>query len=114
MKEKGHRAGSAPVAGRCELCGRRVRELTRHHLIPLTRHAGRRNKRDFDRREVKSRIALFCRPCHSNVHHCLDNKDLERHYNTIERLRAHPCIRRFTDWIKKRPDGTPIGFGRRR
>lgn len=98
--------------GRCELCERHVRELTRHHLIPRTRHSNRRNKRDFDREDVKHRLARLCRPCHSNVHATLDNKQLERDYNTIEALARHPQIARFTDWIRKRPDGTRVEFRR--
>lgn len=98
--------------GTCELCERRVRELTRHHLIPRTRHSNRRNKRDFDRADVKHRLALLCRPCHSNVHATLDNKSLERDYNTIEALAAHPDVARFTDWIRARPDGTRVEFRR--
>ena len=52
------------AAGRCGLCGREPERLTRHHLIPRTRHANRRNKRDFDRDEVQARVAWLCRPCH--------------------------------------------------
>src|ERR1051326_1168751 len=53
----------------CQLCGRRVSMLTRHHLIPRTRHANKRNKREFERKEVKRRIAWLCRACHD--HHAL-------------------------------------------
>ncbi len=112
--ERHARPATAPGETACELCGREVARLTRHHLIPRTRHSNRRNKRDFDRAEVHDRIALLCRPCHSNVHRCLSNRDLEREYNTVERLAGHPCIRRFTDWIKDRPDGTSVSFARRR
>lgn len=94
--------------GACELCGRNVRVLTRHHLIPQTRHKNRRNKRDFDRAEVKQRIALLCRPCHAHVHAQLDNKRLEREFNTVDALAAHPEIARFVAWIRQRPDGTRV------
>ena len=96
--------------GLCELCERRVRELTRHHLIPQTRHKNRRNKRDFDRNDVRQRIALLCRPCHSHVHATLGNKRLEREFNTVEALAAHPEISRFVRWVARRPDGTRVGF----
>ncbi len=43
--------------GVCELCGRAECVLTKHHLIPQARHANKRNKRDFDRVEVKQRVA---------------------------------------------------------
>jgi 5-methylcytosine-specific restriction endonuclease McrA len=94
--------------GTCALCRRTVRTLTRHHLIPQTRHKNRRNKRDFDRQEVKQRIALLCRPCHAHVHATLDNKQLERDFNTTDALAAHPEIARFVRWIAGRPDGTRV------
>ncbi|MEN1727742.1 MAG: hypothetical protein AAGJ52_04810 [Pseudomonadota bacterium] len=98
--------------GECELCSRQVRELTRHHLIPQTRHKNRRNKRDFDRVEVKHRIALLCRPCHAHLHATIPNKTLEREFNTVEALITHPEIKRFVDWIAQKPDGTRVGFRR--
>lgn len=94
------------------MCRRQVGTLTRHHLIPQTRHKNRRNKRDFDRSEVKQRIALLCKPCHKHVHATLDNKQLEREFNTVEALAAHPEIARFVDWIAGRPDGTRVVFCR--
>jgi len=98
--------------GVCELCQRQVRNLTRHHLIPQTRHNNRRNKREFDRSDVKLRIARLCRPCHAHVHATINNKRLEREFNTVEALAAHPEIARFVAWIGRRPDGTRVGFRR--
>jgi hypothetical protein len=99
----------------CELCGRPVQDLTRHHLIPRSRHKNKRNKRVFDRHEVHNRIALLCRPCHRNIHATISIKELEREYNTLEALAAHPDIQRFTNWVKDKPHGTyPQGAGRRR
>jgi hypothetical protein len=92
--------------GICELCKREVASLTRHHLIPQTRHSNKRNKKEFTRIEVKERIAWLCRPCHKNVHTVLDNKELERSYNTVEALAAHPDIAKFTEWVRKRPADT--------
>jgi len=100
--------GDLAPAGSCELCRRGVSVLTKHHLIPRTRHRNRRNKREFDRREVRERIALLCRPCHKQVHALLDEKVLEREFNTVEALAAHPGVARFVAWIEKRPDGTPV------
>jgi hypothetical protein len=92
----------------CELCGRFVHELTRHHLIPRSRHKKKRAKKKFDRQEMEERVALLCRPCHRNVHTAIDNKELEQEYNTIEALAAHPDIRKFTRWIGNKPQGTVI------
>lgn len=89
--------------------------LTRHHLIPRTRHANRRNKRDFARDDVRSRIAWLCRPCHNHIHAVLSEKDMERHYNTVEALRDHPEIARFATWLATKPAGfKPRGTPRRR
>jgi hypothetical protein len=89
----------------CELCGRAARELTRHHLIPRTRHKNKRNKKMFDRQEIHRTVDL-CRPCHRHIHATLDNKTLEREYNTVEALLSHPDIGRFVAWIRDKPHGT--------
>ena len=92
----------------CELCGRTVNEVTKHHLIPRTRHANKKNKREFGRTEVRTRLALLCRPCHKQVHAVLTEKQLERNYNTLETLKAHEEIAKFIDWIKDKPAGTQV------
>lgn len=99
-------------AGTCELCGRFVRELTRHHLIPRSRHSKKQARKRFDRGEMESRIALLCRPCHRNLHTALDNKELEQEYNTVEALSAHPGVQRFTRWISNKPHGAIVLEGR--
>lgn len=91
------------MTGRCAICGREE-TLTRHHLIPRTRHHNKRNKREFDRAEVKEVVGL-CRPCHSQVHQLLTEKQLEREFNTVARLRAHPALAQFAEWIRARPRG---------
>jgi len=97
----------------CELCGRAVARLTRHHLIPRTRHSNRRNKRDFGRHEVHERVAWLCRPCHDHVHNVFSEKELERHFNTVSRLREHAEIARFVEWIAAKPAGFRPRRGKR-
>lgn len=92
-----------PPEKKCELCGRAVPQLTRHHLIPRTRHKNKRNQRDFTRTEVKTRIALICRACHNQIHALFTEKTLERQFNTLESLTQHPEIARFIQWIKTKP-----------
>lgn len=93
------------MSGICELCRRQVGHLTKHHLIPKARHANKRNKRDFDRHDVKHRLAWFCRPCHSHIHALFTEKTLERNFNTLDLLTAHPEVAKFAAWIRERPDG---------
>jgi 5-methylcytosine-specific restriction endonuclease McrA len=96
--------------GCCELCLRQVAELTFHHLIPRSRHGNKRNRQEFSREEVKERLAKLCRPCHANVHDQIDNKELERSFNTLQLLAYHPAVERFSQWIGKRPDGISLPF----
>lgn len=91
----------------CELCGRRVRGITRHHLVPRSRarkDKKRKRKNRRDRRELERTVDL-CGPCHRNVHVSLSNGDLERGYDSVEALREHPGVRRFTAWIRTKPHG---------
>jgi 5-methylcytosine-specific restriction endonuclease McrA len=99
------RSFGANNGGQCELCSRLVHQLTRHHLIPKSRHKNKRNRKVFDRQEVHNRIALLCPPCHKNIHVSIEAKGLEREYNTLEALASHPSIERFTRWIEDKPHG---------
>ena len=87
----------------CAICGR-DEVLTRHHLIPRTRHPNKRNKREFPRCLVKATVGI-CRPCHSQIHAVLTEKELEREWNTVERLRSHPEVAKFAAWIATKPAG---------
>lgn len=61
----------------CPLCERKLvagSSINRHHLVPRSR----------DGREA---VALH-RICHATIHAALSEKELERQYNTIDRLRA--------------------------
>ncbi len=90
--------------GVCELCRRDECLLTKHHLIPQARHANKRNKREFDRKEVKQRVAWICRPCHNHIHDLFTEKTLEREYNTLESLLKHPEVAKFVTWIASKPN----------
>lgn len=87
----------------CQLCGRRVEHLTRHHLIPRMRHRAKRTRRSFARADLNHRIAWLCRPCHSHVHTVLSEKELASSFNTLVALAKHPDIKRFCDWLAVRP-----------
>jgi hypothetical protein len=94
--------------GECELCGRHVGQdrLTRHHLLPRS-HARRMRRRRRGRRELRrrdpSRTVALCSPCHRKVHAALSNGDLGRGYDSLEALREHPDVRRFTEWVRGKP-----------
>jgi hypothetical protein len=79
--------------------------LTRHHLIPRTRHTNKRNKKLFARDEVKTRLAMLCRACHSMCHSVLTEKEMEARFHTVAALASHPEIARFVDWVRHKPPG---------
>jgi hypothetical protein len=79
--------------------------LTRHHLIPRTRHHNRKTRKRFDSEERTGRILMVCRPCHNQIHAILSEKELADHYNSREALIGHPQIQRFARWISAKPAG---------
>lgn len=89
----------------CQLCGRGLVLLTRHHLIPRARHRKKRNRRLFDREEVRTRILWICRPCHDHIHQILSEKEMEARYHSREALLDHPAVDRFVTWISHKPAG---------
>ena len=91
------------MEGKCAICGREE-TLTRHHLIPRTRHHNKRNKREFERAIVRQVVGI-CRPCHSQIHALLSEKELEREFNTVAKLKAHPGVAKFAEWIGTKPRG---------
>jgi hypothetical protein len=56
-------------------------------------------------RALVREVVGVCRPCHSQIHQVLSEKQLEREFNTISKLRAHPEIAKFAAWIGKKPSG---------
>ncbi|MHC5001877.1 MAG: hypothetical protein ACYTJ0_02025 [Planctomycetota bacterium] len=97
----------------CELCERDVPAVTRHHLIPRSRHHNKRNRRTFGRTEVH-RTLMLCRPCHGQIHAVLANKQLEHEYNSREKLIAHPEILKFVRWIRRRDPALRVAICRSR
>ena len=90
---------------RCELCHREVPALTRHHLIPRTRHRKKSTRRTHDLAELRERVCMLCPPCHKQVHALVDARKLEQSFDTVEKLAAHPELTRFVAWVRKqRPE----------
>ncbi|MFN3167261.1 MAG: hypothetical protein ACE37H_09390 [Phycisphaeraceae bacterium] len=100
----------APPA--CELCRRAGLPLTRHHLIPRKRHRRRSAQQRFGREEMRTRIALLCKPCHCTVHATLTEKELEDAFNTLDALAGHPEIARFVRWVRKQPTDRRVAVKR--
>jgi 5-methylcytosine-specific restriction endonuclease McrA len=83
----------------CALC-EKDRELTFHHLIPVTLHDNKWFKKNFSREQMDSGVYL-CRPCHNQVHNFWDEKTLGKEFNTLEKLLATEQIQKFIVFAKK-------------
>jgi hypothetical protein len=88
--------------GACRLCGRVTRRgTTEHHLIPRTLHGNKWFKKRHDRAQMQQTISI-CRDCHGAIHKFIPSeKELGRHYATVELLLAHPQLARFVLWVRK-------------
>lgn len=45
----------------------------------------------------------LCSACHQQVHARLSEKELARDYPSLDRLREHPGVRRFVEWMRGKP-----------
>ncbi len=78
--------------GECPLCERpMVNSYDDHHLVPKSRKG-------------KETVRIH-RICHRKIHSTFTEKELERNYNTIEKLLTNEAIQNFVKWVsKKDPD----------
>jgi 5-methylcytosine-specific restriction protein A len=74
----------------CQLCGRTVLRLTRHHLRPKE-HGG-------------VETALLCAGCHRQVHALFTNRTLANQYDSLDKLREDPAIRTYVAWAGRQSD----------
>ena len=81
----------------CGLCKRDVKSLTKHHLFPRCRH--QRHKED-----LSESVVELCRECHDMIHAVFTETELDKRYNDLDVIRAHPSIEKWLKWIEGKPD----------
>lgn len=87
----------------CELCGREVQTLSRHHLVP--REEGGRY----------GATAELCQPCHSTLHLTFSNRELATLYNSIPALQQAEDLQKYLKWVRgKRIERIANRRGRKR
>ena len=90
----------------CGLC-RSEAANSFHHLIPRTVHANKWFKKRLTREEIRSGVEL-CRQCHNAIHDFIpDEKELGRHYNTVEKLLTHAQVAKYVEWKRTRARSSP-------
>lgn len=87
----------------CELCQRAIGALTEHHLHPKSRHKDKRLLKQFSRDHLRLSIAWLCGPCHKHIHRKISERELAYEYFDVERLRAHPEVSEFVEWLAGKP-----------
>ena len=86
---------------KCELCDRE-NELTFHHLIPVCLHKNKWFKKNYTREEMAMGINICKHDCHKEIHKVINEKELGRSFNTLEKLLRHPKIKKYVKYIKTR------------
>lgn len=71
----------------CPFCKRPLVRPTKHHLVPKT----------FGGKEQ----VTCCRDCHKAAHAFISNREMKRHYHTVERLLEHDGFRQMVEWIAR-------------
>jgi hypothetical protein len=80
-------------------------------LVPRTRIATKRRRRQPFDPDERSRVALLCRPCHKQIHVLLDEKRLEQEFHALDALAGHPQVAKFLEWIRNKPgDLTVVSY----
>lgn len=80
-------------------------ELNFHHLIPRTLHGNKYFKELYDKDFMANNGIWICRDyCHKEIHKYLTEKKMGRTFNTIELLKAHPKIKKYIDWRRRKID----------
>ncbi|EPQ26815.1 uncharacterized protein PFL1_05793 [Pseudozyma flocculosa PF-1] len=86
--------------GECQLCERRMM-LTAHHLIPRETHDLLLKRGVYTKKEMQTRIAWLCRPCHTAVHNHIPTSVLAADYNTVEKLLQHEGVYKWARYASR-------------
>jgi len=73
----------------CALCDRETpwRYQEKHHLIPKSK---------------KGKITtIVCNDCGNQIHRLFTLKELKNEYNTIDKLKSDPRVKKWINWIRK-------------
>ncbi len=87
----------------CLFCGRELAPpANRHHLLPVSR-GGRGTE-----------TVMLHKICHDKIHSVIKESELERHYDTIEKLQQQPELARFIEWVQSKLPGFYDGSRRQK
>jgi hypothetical protein len=85
--------------GCCEVCERKVKGLTRHHVYPRETH-NHMSKKGLSPSELNT-TAHMCRMCHSTVHKFFTNRQLAEDLFSVDLLLADARFLKYAMWASK-------------
>jgi len=76
----------------CPICDRKTPEcfVERHHLIPKSKKG--------------KETVNVCVSCGDMLHKVFSIKEMEKEYNTIEKIKEREEIKKWVSWIQKKPN----------
>ena len=86
----------------CPLCDREMTKvsISGHHLIPKCKGG--------------KEVIPIHKICHRKIHATFTEKELERTYNTIAKLRQHEEIIKFRKWLRNKDPDFYVGSDNKR
>lgn len=80
----------------CSICERLTppEHQEKHHMFP---RKTRKSKKE-------AVTILVCCSCGDMLHKLFTNKELLKHYNTLEKILANDDVQKWIEWIQKKPD----------
>ena len=84
----------------CKLCENEVEITTKHHLIPRTLHRNKWFKKNYEKSQLHQTVD-FCKNCHQEIHRLIPEKEMGKHFNTIDKLREHENVKKYLSWINR-------------
>ena len=75
-----------------------------HHLIPRTL---RKRNKYIDLPQIKEKIRV-CVSCGDMIHKLFTEKEIAENYNTIEKILANEDVKKWAQWINKKPNDFSI------
>jgi len=80
------------IIGLCPLCEREMAKgvkISEHHLIPKCKGG--------------KKTVYMHNICHQKIHSVFSEKELASEYYYVEKLQAHPEMKKFINWVKSKP-----------
>jgi len=84
----------------CQIC--QARSATTPPLHPQAPASHKWFKKRYTREQMREGV-MTCKACHKAIHDLIPSeKQVGRHYNTLEKLLKHPKFGRYVEWKRGR------------